>query len=352
MKKIIFALLLIFSISSVFSLERTFTQNENQEFILDIYDAYGTDASYKRNKLTSLNKNNLQSTSNKYTYIFNKNSKKSQQVFSYPKNNKNYLPRPRAIDLGVSQSNNVEFYRYQNSVFASNYKCNPKITTLKQNTLSITSNLQTLKVWSKHTGSWVLHPIDISSLNENDKTHFENRMEDYYYLKTKLYINAKTDRGGQEKNFIINEIIKDVLIKPNTNQVNIDIAKIELELKNKVLKDNPNVFGNIKYDINVRLVPVDLKCDLSEDGRLETLQISSDLPEIYISNEDFQNLNFNIIKKPKFENFETTLSDEIIPKNYINDNEKLNNKIGISEGDNLYFNGEKISSFPMSETVK
>ena len=272
----------------------------NINFIYSIcyYDFKSTENFEIQSLYTSSNYKNYDSeyshiptkTSQGYKIGLDENTK--YKIFYFYKNNQRILPfkseRFCKGDTFTDDINLPTFKGYETRDL-QNSKCEVK-ATLQNNKIILNSNLKYL------------------SHSSGIQLYLPDSLKKYYHMNTKLIIKVN------------NEVVSDTTFLMSEY----DKTK-EFGIEDKYLTKQNN---KIEVITDTTIEP---KCD---------------------DVKAFENSFTFTIKKPKFENFETTLSDEIIPKNYINDNEKLNNKIGISEGDNLYFNGEKISSFPMSETVK
>ena len=246
-KTFLFLIIFIFLISSIFSATRTFNSSGEGEFYIDILNVEGNIPNAKNQKIISYAVKNDESINGLYTYDFITDSTKSQQVIAYPKN-KNFVPFPKAIDLGTSDSNNVLFLNYKDSKYSSNLnKCE---IYFDETTQQITSNLQPFKVYSKHTGSWELFPLDLSSFsNTADKNYFQNKLNSYYFINTSA------------KFFLANGSI----IKRD-----IPVGDVPVNLS--------EIYGG-DY-LAVEFLPQDLKCDFDESGGLN----SSEIQGVFVNN--------------------------------------------------------------------
>ncbi len=59
-KRILIFLTILLFFQSAFSATRTFTQTDNKQFILDVFDSYGSNPGNQKQKITSLNQKDLQ----------------------------------------------------------------------------------------------------------------------------------------------------------------------------------------------------------------------------------------------------------------------------------------------------
>ena len=304
MKKF-FLILLVFTLflSGVFGATQTFNSNGAGEFYVDVLNAVGTDATYPRHKVTSFALRNAESVGGVYPYLFTTNSTKSQQVIAYSKN-KNFVPRPRAIDLGFSANNDVEFWNYKESLFASNLnKCE---INFNEGTEQITSNLEPFMVYSKHTGSWDGYPINISLLSDVDKDYFNQRMEDYYFMK----VNFSVYENGV------------------VNSENFFIGWEEKSLNELISTDLYNKIAGGSYD-NYTLDITEPKCDFDGINGLSSSEIS----------EIVEVLNPNLLS-PQISPIPNTIYN--LNGNLVyDDNQNKKVELNLTSGE-IFFEGEEI----------
>ena len=103
------------------------------------------------------------------------------QVFFHPTSNEDYVLE--VDDFGQNDDISLTFKKYQDNIYASNYSCNPTILAFDENSITIQSNLEDLKIVSHETSLKNLKAVDTNSLNADELEEFNDILNKYYYPK-------------------------------------------------------------------------------------------------------------------------------------------------------------------------
>ena len=198
------------------------------------------------------------------------------QVFLYPTEFQDYVLE--VDDFKMNDDINLTFKKYQNSIYTSNYSCSPNIKNHNKSQITINSNLESLKIYSHEKNPRELKEININNLDSYDLQKFNEMLNDYYYPKIsiKKVLQKKNESGIFEDFFKFN--IRDILSSDNYKNytiLNETEKNFTFEDSDSYVKelefDNPGIY-RFRYEANI----IDLKCDLNEDGFLNSTESIED----------------------------------------------------------------------------